>query len=149
MEATVCLFSMAISNFCCIALYSFFSTTLPNQQNLITSFDTVLVLALTSAVDISVRKDLCQKTLQELRMLSSVTLKNITGYQRDLLKMRADHATSLLPNPIVVWTNESTRNMSWVDYLILCLLVIRYNNVTVQGGCVISSHIVDKRLCSY
>ena len=29
-------------------------------------------------------------------------LKNITGYQRDLLKMRADHATSLLPNPIVV-----------------------------------------------
>ena len=28
--------------------------------------------------------------------------KNITGYQRDLLKMRADHATSLLPNPIVV-----------------------------------------------
>ena len=28
--------------------------------------------------------------------------KNITGYQRDLLKMRADHTTSLLPNPIVV-----------------------------------------------
>ena len=68
--------------------------------------------------------------------------KNITSYQRDLLKMRADHATSLLPNPIVVWPNESTRNMT-VHYLILCLLVIRLNNVTVQGGCVISSHIVD------
>ena len=30
------------------------------------------------------------------------TDKNITSYQQDLLKMRADHATSLLPNPIVV-----------------------------------------------
>ena len=63
--------------------------------------------------------------------------------------MRADHATSLLPNQILVWTNESTCNMSSVHYFILCLLVIRLNNVTVQGGCMISSHIVDKWLCSY
>ena len=86
--------------------------------------------------------------LQELWILSSVTLKNMTGYLRYLLKMPADHATSLLPNPIVVWTNESTRNMSWVDYFILCLLVMILNNVTVQGGCVSSPYIVDKRLCS-
>ena len=51
-----CLFSIAISNFCCVALYSFFSTVLPNQENLITSFDTVLVLALTSAVNVMVRR---------------------------------------------------------------------------------------------
>ena len=51
-----CLFSIAISNSCCVALYSFFSTVLPNQENLITSFDTVLVLALTSAVNIMVRR---------------------------------------------------------------------------------------------
>ena len=51
-----CLFSIAISNSCCAALYSFFSTTLPNQENLITSFDTVLLLALTSTVDILVRR---------------------------------------------------------------------------------------------
>ena len=50
-----CLFSIAISNASCVALYSFFNTTLPNQQNLITSFDTVLVLALTNAVNILVR----------------------------------------------------------------------------------------------
>ena len=50
-----CLCSLPISNCCGVALYSFFSTTLPNQQNLITSFDTVLVLALTSAVNIMVR----------------------------------------------------------------------------------------------
>ena len=56
-----CLFSIAISNFCCVALYSFFSTTLPNQENLITSFDTVLVLALTSTVDILVRRHLQKK----------------------------------------------------------------------------------------
>ena len=50
------LLSLAISNSCCVALYGFFSTTLPNQQNLITSFDTVLVLALTSALNIFVRR---------------------------------------------------------------------------------------------
>ena len=35
-------------------------------------------------------------------ILARQAIKNITGYQRDLLKMRVDHATSLLPNPIVV-----------------------------------------------
>ena len=51
-----CLFSMVISNSCCVALYSFFSTTLPNHQNLITLFDTVLILAMTSIVNILVRR---------------------------------------------------------------------------------------------
>ena len=69
MEATVCLFSMAISNFCCIALYSFFSTTLPNQENLITSFDTVLVLALTSQVNILVRRHPSKIIKNETRVL--------------------------------------------------------------------------------
>ena len=59
-----CLFSIAISNSCCVALYSFFSTTLPNHQNLITLFNTVLVLALTSAVNILVSK-LHQKSLKK------------------------------------------------------------------------------------
>ena len=56
-----CLFSMAISNSCCVALYSFFSTTLPNQENLITLFNIVLVLALTSTVNILVRRHLQKK----------------------------------------------------------------------------------------
>ena len=51
-----CLFSMVISNSCCVALYSFFSTTLPNHQNLITMFDTVLILTMTSVVNILVSR---------------------------------------------------------------------------------------------
>ena len=51
-----CLFSIAISNMSCVVLYNFFSTTLPHQENLISLFDTVLILALTSTVDIVVRR---------------------------------------------------------------------------------------------
>ena len=51
----LCLLSLIASNFCCVALVSFFMTTLPTKRNLFTFFDTVLVLALTSAVDIAVR----------------------------------------------------------------------------------------------
>ena len=51
----LCLLSLAASNFSCVALVSFFLTTLPSKRNLFTFFDTVLVLALTSVVDIAVR----------------------------------------------------------------------------------------------
>ena len=50
-----CLLSLTASNPCCIALVSFFMTTLPTNRNLFTYFDTVLVIGLTSAVDIGVR----------------------------------------------------------------------------------------------
>ena len=69
-------FSLVISNCCCIALYSFFSTTLPAkvwhflkywlteyldhsliQRNLFTFFETTLVLILTSVADLSVKDD--------------------------------------------------------------------------------------------
>ena len=51
--------------------------------------------------------------------------KNITGYQRVLLKMRADHATSLLPNPIVVRTNESTCNVSCAMFELRVLSLVQ------------------------
>ena len=51
----LCLLSMAVSNLSCVALVSFFLTTLPTKRNLFTFFDIALVLSLTSVVDISVR----------------------------------------------------------------------------------------------
>ena len=49
------LLSLTISNFCCVALTSFFRTTVPAQRNLLTFFDTVLVSSLTGVVNIVVR----------------------------------------------------------------------------------------------
>ena len=54
-EVIFCLLSMVVSNLSCVALVSFFLTTLPHQRNLLTFFDIVLVVALTSVVDIAVR----------------------------------------------------------------------------------------------
>ena len=51
----LCLLSLTVSNISCVALVSFFLTTLPTKRNLFTFFDTVLVVALTSDVDITVR----------------------------------------------------------------------------------------------
>ena len=51
----LCLLSLTASNFCCVALVSFFLTTLPTKRTLFTFFDITLVLALTILVDISVR----------------------------------------------------------------------------------------------
>ena len=51
----LCLLSLTASNFCCVALVSFFLTTLPTKRNLFTFFDTVLVIALTIVVDLAVR----------------------------------------------------------------------------------------------
>ena len=51
----LCLLSLTASNISCVALVSFFLTTLPHQRNLFTFFDTVLVLSLTCIVDIAVR----------------------------------------------------------------------------------------------
>ena len=51
----LCLLCLAVSNPCCVALVSFFLTTLPTKRNLFTYFDIVLVLALTAVVDIQVR----------------------------------------------------------------------------------------------
>ena len=48
------LFSLSISNFCCVSLCSFFWTTLPHQRNLLFFFHTVLVLSLTAMVNIMV-----------------------------------------------------------------------------------------------
>ena len=50
----ICLLSLT-ANFCCVALVNFFLTTLPHKRNLLTFFDIVLVVALTSVVDIAVR----------------------------------------------------------------------------------------------
>ena len=54
-EVLLCLLSLLASNICCIALVSFFMAPLPAKRNLFTFFGTVLVLALTSIVNISVR----------------------------------------------------------------------------------------------
>ena len=51
----LCLLSLTTSNFSCVALVSFFLTTLPTNRNLFTFFDITLVLALTGVVDIAVR----------------------------------------------------------------------------------------------
>ena len=55
MKLVLCLLLLTISNTCCIALYSFFLTTLPTKRNLFTYFETNLVLALTVVVDVGVR----------------------------------------------------------------------------------------------
>ena len=55
MGAVLSLLSLIISNFCCVALTSFFMTTLPAQRNLLTFFDIVLVISLTGVVNIVVR----------------------------------------------------------------------------------------------
>ena len=49
----LCLLSLTASNFCCVALVSFFLTTLPNKRNF-SYFDTVLVIAITGVVDIMI-----------------------------------------------------------------------------------------------
>ena len=49
------LLSLFASNFCCVALVSFFMTTLPTNRTLFTFFDTLLVIALTGVVNIAVR----------------------------------------------------------------------------------------------
>ena len=54
-KSLLCLLCLAASNLSCVALVSFFLTTLPTNRNLFTFFDTTLVLALTSVVDIAVR----------------------------------------------------------------------------------------------
>ena len=59
----LCLLSLTASNFCCVALVSFFLTTLPTNRNLFTFFDIVLVSALTSVVDIAVRIALSGKLI--------------------------------------------------------------------------------------
>ena len=51
----LCLLCLAASNLSCVALVSFFLTTLPTKRTLFSYFDTVLVLALTSVVDIAVK----------------------------------------------------------------------------------------------
>ena len=50
----LCLLSLTVSNISCVALVSFFLATLPTKRTLFTFFDALLVLALTSVVDISV-----------------------------------------------------------------------------------------------
>ena len=55
MADAVKLLFMVGSNFSCVALVSFFLTTLPTKRNLLSFFELVLVLALTGVVDIAVR----------------------------------------------------------------------------------------------
>ena len=66
----LCLLSLTVSNISCVALVSFFLTTLPTKRNLFTFFDTVLVLALTSDVDITVR--VTSKDTSEISPILSV-----------------------------------------------------------------------------
>ena len=80
----LCLLSIAISNSCCIALYSFFSTTLPNQENLITSFGRLLVFALTSTVNILVRRVL-QKTEEKNLDITRKGLGEVNSCQKNVL----------------------------------------------------------------
>ena len=51
----LCLLSLTASNLSCVAFVSFSLSTLPTNRNLFTYFGTVLVLALTSVVNIAVR----------------------------------------------------------------------------------------------
>ena len=53
-EVILCLLSMVVSNISCLALVTFFLTTLPAKRNLLTFFDILLVVALTCVVDIVV-----------------------------------------------------------------------------------------------
>ena len=50
----LCLLSLAAGNLSCVALVSFFLTTLPTKRNNFTYFDTFLVLAITGVVDIMI-----------------------------------------------------------------------------------------------
>ena len=54
-QLLLCLLSLTASNISCVALVSFFLTTLPTKRNLLTFFDIVLVVALSCVVDIGVR----------------------------------------------------------------------------------------------
>ena len=54
-EVIFCLLSLTSANLSCVALVSFFLTTLPTKRNLLTFFDILLVVALTCVVDITVR----------------------------------------------------------------------------------------------
>ena len=94
--------------------------------------------------------------------------KNITGYQRDLMKIRADHATSLHCDIFTIITNKHSshkilsQTQLWSGPMralvtqALCLHISSYECshcpdhdwVWQQRGCVISLHSVDNRLCS-
>ena len=54
-QLLLCLLSLTASNLSCVALVSFFLTTLPTKRNLLTFFELALVVALTCVVDIMVR----------------------------------------------------------------------------------------------
>ena len=77
-EVLVHLFLMIVSNISCVALVSYFLTTLPTKRNLFTFFDTVLVLVLTTNVDISVGANnfiwSCQFFPQFFPLLPSILL---------------------------------------------------------------------------
>ena len=49
-----CTVSIVVSNLSCLALSSFFFSILPTKRNLLTYFDTVLVLSVTAVVNIAV-----------------------------------------------------------------------------------------------
>ena len=49
-----CAVSIVVSNLSCLALCSFFFSILPTKRNLLTYFDTVLVLSVTAVVNIAV-----------------------------------------------------------------------------------------------
>ena len=54
-SGVLCTISLFVSNLCCLALFSFFSSILPSKRNLLTQLNTVLVFVLTAMVNVMVR----------------------------------------------------------------------------------------------
>ena len=54
-SGVLCTISVFVSNLCCLALSSFFSSILPSKRNLLTQLNTVLVFVLTAMVNVMVR----------------------------------------------------------------------------------------------
>ena len=54
-SGVLCTISVFVSNLCCLALFSFFSSILPSKRNLLTQLNTVLVFVLTAMVNVMVR----------------------------------------------------------------------------------------------
>ena len=54
-SGALCTISVFVSNLCCLALFSFFSSILPSKRNLLTQLNTVLVFVLTAMVNVMVR----------------------------------------------------------------------------------------------
>ena len=133
LKLLLCLLSLTASNISCVAFVSFSLATLPTKRNLFTYFDRVLVLALTSVVDIAVRIT-----------LFLAAPKNAIASSQFLPKLFC-HLSSILLCYYLLLFSRVTFSLS----VYCCLMLPSLWTPTAPCGCSIELHFgVDSQPCS-